>query len=504
MIGFFVKTECSAVGPFTGIELREASLSRIITADSLIGGSPAGPWTIATETGLFSQGKMPLPHPDGVHVPQYHVRGLSFAAEGPFKLRELIGFAARGMLRSEAMLQSDLAPDWISIERIPILKACLTGELVLLGADGRDQAVRMQVGNKPTAMEPAALLSTGSFEDKPLPQEEEAESPKLEIDLNADEADIMLPWWRQSISMPQLNPSFSLSNLRVSRRVALITVGFVLLSAGIATAYSRWQRAGLKPEQIIGSWIADDNSFSITFRDDGNIVVFNTDGNSWSGEYEWIAFGNNDRSVGTGQSVSAQIASVAPGDAIDNVRPSDGYVRFRASALERTFVNGQEVADGFLRFDGEELLFGYLASIDWTDRGKRMEAGWTRLHKQPSIGIEPLSALADLEIEPPPKNGFSLERSPHVSVVAAELMTQYETGDEENLNTDGLCYSVCADANYLLQQYGAPDEARPVLPFDKANLPGGVDFSASQLLRYGALRLILSGEGKLQQLSLSH
>lgn len=540
MTEFFIKTDTAAVGPFTGIELREAALSRIITVHSQIGPSTQGPWTVATETGLFSEARMPLPHPDGVHVPQYHVRGLSFAADGPFKLRELIGFAARGMMRSDASLQSDLASDWIPAQRLPILAACLNGELMVLGANGRKKgqgggdktsnrqdsashqttapnyltkSTRGAVNTEPNR---TPLLSTGSFDDavetKPTQSRELDESTKLATtERNTDpetdpQSDDLIPWWRRSIRMPHLNPTIRLSDLRVTRRVALSTIGLLLLSAGIATAVSRWQRMQLQPEQIMGTWIAEDDSFTVTFYESGDCVVFNTTGNSWSGEFEWIAGEEKDRTFSSSftpnQLVESVVATVAPNDAMSDVESTDGYVRFRASALEPTFVGQQEMDDAFLRLREKELLIGYVTSIHWGNKSRRIVAGWKPLTPQPPIGIEPLSALAELEIEPPPKIGFAIERSPHVAIVASQLMTQYETGDLQSDSTNGLCYSVLVDADYLLQQYGAPDEARPVFPFDQASLPSGLDLPNSQLVRYGSLQLILSTDGKLRHISL--
>ncbi|QDT13770.1 hypothetical protein [Planctomycetes bacterium K23_9] len=546
MTAFFIKTESSAVGPFTGIELREAALSRIITTSSLIGPSRKGPWTVATDTGLFSTAKTPLPHPDGVHVPQYHVRGLSFVAEGPFKLRELIGFAARGMLLAEASLQSDLSPEWMPIDRIPILSACLTGEMVLVSETGRmvrqttqtgetsridqqhavgdaknvgdmgktrvpvevarDQAKRFKQKSASAASEQsnhdAPLLSTGSFQDTPQvvgPDvcSEAAGEPK-EIEEGTEAA----PRWRQhSVRWEGLNSKISLSSLYVFRRVAMFVICVALLSASIATAFSHWRQIGLKPQQIIGSWIAEDDSFSLTFYEDGNCVVFNPSGNSWSGEYEWTVRTHDQQLLADNEEATTQIAATEPDDVVGDVRPTDGYVRFRSSALEPTFVGGKELSDAFLRLSGNELQLGYLTTVHWRDGEKRMEAGWIKLGQQHPSGLEPLSALAEMEFEPPPKIGFATERSPHVSVVAMQLMTQYETGAASSDRSDGLCYSVRAHADFLLQQFGAPDEARPVLPFDLARLPKGADFQESQAVRYGVLRLVLSSEGKLQHIS---
>ncbi len=566
MTAFFIKTDGSSVGPFTGIELREAALARIITAKSQIGGSPQGPWTRATETGLFSQAKTPLPHPDGVHVPQYHVRGLSFAANGPFKLRELIGFAARGMLREDSQLQSDVASEWIPVDRIPILSACLTGDLVLLGSDGRVQRKTDDQGlsskaktstandpsadprtghdpdventlkqqhtarapvevnrenlrrsrwkdessskpngqNSPGESEIVALKSTGSFDHAPLVSQKDDAPVAVSAQPIEEHDDGNVRWWQRRINFPKvnLNPDIRFSQWRVSRRVAICLLVFLAIGGSIATALTQLRSTPMRPDQIIGPWIAEDRSFGVNFRDDGSCVFFYPAGNSWSGQYQWANHHGEGAQFRPSSTLSTSLAIASPGDAVSEVKTSDGFLRFQTSAFQRTTIRSQEASDCFLRMKSGALKLGYLTQVQWSSTGKRMEAGWIKVVRQPSIGLEPLSDIAQMEIEPPPRVGFAVERSAHVSEIANKLMLQYETGDPDDSPTDGRCYSVKMDADFLLQQYGVPDEARQLLPFDLAQLPKGGDFAESTLVRYGPMRIILSDQGKLQHLSL--
>jgi hypothetical protein len=563
MTAFFIKTDGSAVGPFTGIELREAALSRIITAKSKIGGSPQGPWTLATETGLFSQAKTPLPHPEGVHVPQYHVRGLSFAAKGPFKLRELIGFAARGMLREDSQLQSDVASEWIPVDRIPILSACLAGELVLLGSDGRmkrktgdeghrhskakvadEQPVGLgitdgnsdkndrpeqQVARAPVEVnreslrrsrwkneatanhelgqdesEAVALKSTGSFDQAPLVTPTNETPVEAALHSSEDQSDEDVRWWQRSIDLPKinLNPNIRVSDWRVSRRVAICLLVFLAIGGSIATALTQWRSIQIRPEQIVGVWMAEDQSFGVNFRDDGSCVFYHPSGNSWTGQYEWATHHNEGPQFQPSSTVSTSLATASPGDLVSEVKRSDGFLRFQTSAFQRTTIKSQETGDCFLRLNAEALQLGYLTQVQWSSNGKQMEAGWMSVQRQPPMGLEPLSDIAGMEIEPPPRVGFAVEKSLHVSEVANKLMLQYETGDADANSTDGRCYSIKVDADFLLQRYGVPDEARCLLPFDLVQLPKSGDFAESTLVRYGPMRIILSEQGKLQHLSL--
>ena len=134
---FYIKTDLAVAGPFTGIEIREASLAGIVRPNTYLSHSSDGPWIPAAQAGLFSEKGTPLPHPVGTDVPTFQTRGMPGAFMGPFKLRELIGFACQGMLPPDAELQSDPSRPWIPISGTGILPACLRGDLVRIDAGGK-------------------------------------------------------------------------------------------------------------------------------------------------------------------------------------------------------------------------------------------------------------------------------------------------------------------------------------------------------------------------------
>jgi hypothetical protein len=134
---FYIKTDLSVAGPFTGIEIREASLAGIVRPSTYLSHSSDGPWIPAAQAGLFSEKGLALPHPAGTEVPTFQTRGMPGAFMGPFKLRELIGFACQGMLPPSTELQSDPSRPWIPISGTGILPACLNGDLVRIDAAGK-------------------------------------------------------------------------------------------------------------------------------------------------------------------------------------------------------------------------------------------------------------------------------------------------------------------------------------------------------------------------------
>ncbi len=134
---FYIKTDLSVAGPFTGIEIREASLAGIVRPSTYLSHSSDGPWIPAAQAGLFTEKGAALPHPAGTEVPTFQTRGMPGAFMGPFKLRELIGFACQGMLPPGTELQSDPSRPWIPISGTGILPACLKGDLVRIDAAGK-------------------------------------------------------------------------------------------------------------------------------------------------------------------------------------------------------------------------------------------------------------------------------------------------------------------------------------------------------------------------------
>lgn len=137
MTSFYIKTDLAVAGPFTGIEVREATLAGIVRPGTLLSHGSEGPWVAAAGAGLFCDKGNALPHPAGSRVPTYQTRGMPGAFMGPFKLRELIGFACQGMLPPGTELQSDPSRPWIPITGTGILPACLRGDLVRIDEGGK-------------------------------------------------------------------------------------------------------------------------------------------------------------------------------------------------------------------------------------------------------------------------------------------------------------------------------------------------------------------------------
>ncbi len=133
----FVKTDAGSVGPFSDIELRELAFAGLLKHDSNIATSPDGDWVSAQNIELFSIQKMPVPHPQGTVIPQFEVQGLPPVFRGPFKLRELFGFAARGMLPPDALIRNDQSDEWQMVHQCAALMSCLNGDLAMLGANGQ-------------------------------------------------------------------------------------------------------------------------------------------------------------------------------------------------------------------------------------------------------------------------------------------------------------------------------------------------------------------------------
>ena len=555
MTAFFIKTDTSAVGPFTGIELREAALAGILNPDSVIGGDPNGPWLRAVDVGLFSDKRLPLPHPPNTTVPQYHIKGLLVKADGPFKLRELIGFAARGMIRPDAHLQSNVAPEWFPINGIPMLKAVLKGDLVMLGEDGKvvrrvhvesqqvgqpasekfappSRAPQIVAADAPT-QEPAekssqtqirqsvapidavprvasstpSRLSSGSFQqptaDSDFGDENDEEylAEQEALRRKGEEARELAQQEYGGKEKPKKKLEISLPDFsrlkKISPKVLIKPIAAILVVAVLGIGAYAINKMGLRQEHIIGSWIASDQTFAISFNEDGTCVCFNINGKSWSGEYEWVERRNLTK---PDLNESSVIGEVSAGDELGEVKSGDGYLRLRSSAIEPNFIGTREVNDCYVRMDGEDLKIGYPTAASFSGGGK-IEAGWMTVQRVPIGGVDVLSELMIMEFEDPPSPDYSI---PHVSEVIINLVSMYETGEYDKSFASSPCYSEKVNASYLLSNYGAPDEARPLYPQELSVLSKekDFDFSESQMARYGVIKMILSNDGRLQYLIL--
>ena len=538
MAAFYLKTEETAVGPFSGVELREAALAGILRPDTEIAGSANGPWIQASNTGLFSEKNIPLPHPSDTELANFQVRGGIGGIsdmQGPFKLRELIGFATRGLMPNDTIIRSDQSPEWFPVHRINILSACLGGLLVLIDAKGNvvrrtTASAKNKVGSTPVSLAATRTPTrrravdtssddTGAdeaYEDEAFPEaikHDSAETNTLvatrgsleedESTLEAGETDAMR-WWQRELSISGVVSSLRGGGalLRGGRWIIAAACSIVLL-VGIATAFSKYRGATIVHADVVGDWIADDSTFGVGFHPDGTCVVFDTRSDSWTGHYEWKTWVNRSGGYSGIEPFTSHVVKPAQDHVVSPIDSTDGYIHLRGHSRTPTQIGKIEMRDCFARRPGEQLQIGYLATIVGDSNGKTMYAGWMTLNPSPAIVGEPMLDLAAMEFEPPPEVGFSNVKAPHVSVVVSELTTAYERADPAP-NLGSVCYSVKVDAAYLLKNYGVPDEARPLSKIEIKAMVVSKDFVDAQMVRYGHLKLVLSPDGSLLYATIVH
>lgn len=484
MASFYIRTDSAIIGPFTGVELREASLAGIVGPDSVISGTPTGSCYLALNIGLFSEKRIALPHPPDVQVPTYQVRGMSGAFQGPFKLRELVGFAVRGMLPTNALLQSTAAASdstaqpWLPVERIPILSACLNGDLALI--DSRGQVIRRAIQAKSApvvvadARAPSEVAKNVDENDSTAfastTTNTESQTDRAATGLSSTsrhrigDAQDECPPSAITRALNSLGRRLSLPadfefGLAVKRFVPVVAVMFVLASGAVAYLY--WQNMPMSRAQVLGEWIDSSGSdtadfqpqFGIAFGEDGSCVIFNVNGDCWSGSFEWLARKDDGDGFETQQSLTTQTDEAEPNHVLDRVLPTDGLLRFGGRGDYSPDIDGHGVREVFVRREPSSLKLGYLTSVRFDKTGKSQDAAWVTL-QQPK-GLEPLDGGPDL---------------------LAESLSKVKASD-------------------LLATHGVPDEARRIYPFD---LPGGkfnVEYANSQLIRYGKTKLVMNEAG---------
>lgn len=512
------------------MELREAALAGIIGPDAVVGGSQHGPWFRVTDVGLFSDKKTPLPHPPGTHIPHYQVRGMSSAFQGPFKLRELIGFAARGMLPADALVQSDCSDEWVRAKRYAVIAACLNGELVLTDGTGKVVLRSSVLANNSSAddtmqgarapIELAKTVDAGEVAKVPppppiskthaagvaKPKPKPTHQPEPESTRPPSRLALM---WSSRVDPIRESLSGLLGNL-ARPRVAMQLVCLVLIFAGVASAFSFWKQIPMGRDQAIGDWVCMSSdygelSFGISLREDGRCVVFNMQGASWSGDFDWVQ--RNDDSNGFQQSepFSTVFDKLGPTHQAGPVKPTDGYIHLSGFVKEPPMIDGHPVRDLFLRREGDQLRLGYLTSVDWTEDTKAMQAGWmtgTKLsNKRPNVG----GKLQSIEPElPVPTADFGGRRPMHISkaIEAVQEGVPSGSGAAQTFAYETLTYSNKVNSAYLLKHFGLPDEARPLYPFEDPGIRNGPSFEDAQLVRYGDLKFFLSNDGQLRYLAL--
>ncbi len=529
MTAFFVQTDRCVCGPFTGVELREAALAGIIGPDAVVGGSQQGPWFPVTEVGLFSEKKTPLPHPPGTHIPHYQVRGMSSAFQGPFKLRELIGFAARGMLPADALVQSDCSDNWVRARRYSVISACLNGELVLTDGTGKVvlrssvlaknakpldslQGARapIEIAKTVDAKEvakvppPPISMTHAVGVEKPKPQRNHA--PELE----STRPPSRLPRiWSRSVQ-PIREALSGLFGSLARRRVAIQLVCLVIIFAGVASAFSYWKQMSMQRDQAIGDWVCmssdyGEPSFGISLREDGRCVVFNMQGASWSGDFQWAQRSDDSNGFQQIAPFSTVFDQLGPTHQAGPIKPTDGYIHLSGFVKEPPEIDGHPVRDLFLRREGDQLQLGYLTSVDWKEDTKAMQAGWMTAIKlknnRPDVG----GKLQTIEPElPVPTADFGGQQPMHISkaIDAVQEGVPSGSGAAQTFTFGTLTYSSKVNAVYLLKHFGLPDEARSLYPFEVPEMRNGPSFEGAQLVRYGDLKFVLSNDGQLRYLSL--
>ena len=456
MSRFFLKTSSETVaGPFTGIELREAAMANLVAPDTGVAGSAEGPWMRAADVGLFSEQNVPLPHPPGTLVPEFRVSGVGEAFEGPFQLHELIDFAARQILSGAAAIQPVGRPEWIPVDRIGILGACLRGELA---PHRRPVASRSSSPNDHPRDDPppsAARVASAALAANHA-QVDLTDDPEEDIDsILSDHREQVRKNIREKIANKGSRPRFK-------PNVNLVTAGILVASLSVAALAAWWilQPPATSPNtdrtKLIGSWVSipshkEGMAFGIAFREDGTCVVFNSNGDCWTGEFEWLGNATSESRSRPPASMTGGATDVAPSHQRLKVRESDGCVRLKADAARQPPMLGdKEIRECFVRRDGDYLWIGYLAEVDPSGGSKSLQAGWAPLW--------------------PRARG-----SEHASI------------------------DIGMGGRGLLARYGVPDEARPLLPTEVPAHGGSKSAEPRSLIRYGTERLTLFSDGSVRR-----
>ncbi|MFK8114075.1 MAG: hypothetical protein AB8B91_17870 [Rubripirellula sp.] len=544
MSEFFVRTDQSVAGPFSGVELREATLAGIIRYEAVIGGTKQGPWYKACDIGLFSEKKTPLPHPPGTTIPIYAVRGMPGPFHGPFKLRELIGFAARGLLPPDALLQAAESAEWIPAKRFRMLAACLSGQLVLIDAAGNvvvrsnvDAFRQKESGAGRSASDEADARDDSAERHRVL---EEARAP-IEIAKAVDETDLesTKERWRDTPTESQERPkshasqrvvseqelakspsrlsvAFAALDLRdrlnragesVFQRRFAVPVACVLLAVlGVGSAFSYWKQIEMPRAQVIGKWIDasvepdGEPRFGIEFTPEGQCIVFNSQGRSWSGDFDWGRGAIDQVGFANMEAGSSVIDQLDPAHHAGTVDATDGYISLKGFVKNPPMIDGHEVRDFFVRRKGADLAIGYPTSVQWSATSKTLEAGWISAKPLSLQRPDVVAELSAIEEEfPVPVADFGGLKPLHISAALTAAKTGVPTtvnGENATLHAS-LAYSNQVNAAYLLAHFGIPDEARSIYRFEIPDLHQGPLFEGAQVVTYGQWKFVLTQSGKL-------
>ncbi|MEM8671246.1 MAG: hypothetical protein AAGG48_27235 [Planctomycetota bacterium] len=437
---FYLKTsETQINGPFTGIELREAALANLILPSHEVAVSSEGPWTIASSSGLFSESNEPLPHPPGTPVPEFQLKGVHEAFEGPFKLRELIDLAVRKMLSSNALIQPLGRPDWVPANQLRILDVCMRGEL----------APELSGGVAPLKTplpDPSVVQMDGAPPIESLIQEM---NPDGDIDAIVDDHRAKV---RKNIRKNIAKKSES--QLKIVYTAAIVAA-VLLVIGGLAWWISLPPAAKTVQSKAVGNWVLIPNqnggtAFGVSFKDDGTCVVVNANGRCWYGNYQWsndAAAEAENPMLGPLEGRVNEVASDHQGDVVNE---DDGYVRFvGATPFNAPMLVDKRIRECFIRRDGDYLWLGYLAGISEDAGVKSVEAGWVQLW---------------------PRNRMTISGS----------INQGMRGND------------------LLSRYGVPDEARTLRTSEiTANREKDTD-DPRAMFRYGTVQLVVFADGSVR------
>ena len=536
MSEFYLLTHQHIVGPLSGIELREAALSGIVHPQCVIGATPQGPWYEGVKIGLFSDQGVPLPHPQEVQIPQCFVRDAGGPQRGPFKLRELIGMAARGMLPEKSQIRLLEHDHWQAVEDILILKSCLKGELVLINEQGElcQQTAGIVEGVDPSREKKDRFFApseAGSAIDvtrvvaadrsslqRTSLQSISSRSSQLDMHSSVNESGTNAggapkDQKRSAGGLARNRRRLRLPNLwtiEFNHRALMAMGAVVVLGVLSIAAVSLYMRPSqLDQADIVGQWIAEQGfdgnpAFGISFQSDRHCVIFNTSGDSWSGDYVWSSRESSWFDTIGAPTVSSQIDEVESRHQRGPVESSDGYLVLQGFADNPPLIDGHVVQDLFVRRSGDQLKLGYLAEITVTANDKLLTAGWITTRRRnptvlPDITVA-LKAASQMDAEPSDSRNLRLcdainvlLNSDHDSLAIVRNAMSIPGSRAE---------STTIDSRFLLTQFGVPDEARPAYGFEQPDLPKGQTFSGRGLVRYGEVSLMLDADGTLRYVSL--
>lgn len=535
MSQFFVLTDQAVLGPLTGVELRESALAGVLAPDCIVGGSKQGPWHSADQVGLFSDKKVPIPHPKDVSIPTYHVRGMPGAFQGPFKLRELIGFASRGMLPIDAELclvhdtceASSGQETWCKASQFRVLLMCLEGDLVMLDTDDRihlrtrgvidgadasrwtDQfRAPIETIRRIDASDVTTFATTGQLSG------EDGRAEKMRDALLAEDAlSAVMPGIDENQSLDERRSrgafaAASITLIQFTHAVvrSRLAIASLLLCLAILVVQKGWLVSGpqvMTRDAVLGQWIANSDNgqpprFGIAFRADGTCTIFNMIGDSWTGDYQWSARRPTTAGHGGASAPQPVIRSTVdyrePNHLSGFIQEGDGYLSLSGFAQRGAMIDGHPVQDLFVRRTGDQLKLGYLTEIAWDSGGKKLSAGWVNANLVD--GMQSADVVAMLREMASDVESATPASGPNLNEALVSIVSENSSPHESMLESPVQSPSV--DPEYLLTNFGVPDEARKIYGFEVPADSKGKSFEANHLVRYGNLVLMMTGEGDLQ------